>query len=257
MKSTDPNQSPGNREEGVANRIADAGREALSGATQDVRSRVEQSKSTAAESATATSEVLEHAAEEFSEHGQETLARATRYLSSRLTDLAHQIEHRSIDDLSREAMRLARDNPGLFIAGGIAIGLALSRFMKATAPEHRSDYGGHSGYGAGDVYGQPGYGQPGYGSGQPTYPSDQPGYGSTPPSYGAGYGSGQPGYGTTQPGQSDPTYGSEAAVPSQGSGGGGQAGEGSRGPARAPGSNRGATGGSESGNPMGSGGLHE
>lgn len=228
MTSSDFNQSPGAREEGK--RIADAGREALSDATQsvtqNVRSRVEEGKSTAAGSATTTAEVLEHAADEFSEHGQETLARATRFLSGRLSNLAHQMEHRSIDELSRDAMRLARDNPGLFIAGGIALGLALSRFIKATAPEHREYGSGQSGYGMGELYG------------------------------GSAYGTGQPGYGYGQP-DYDPAFGSEAAVPAHGSGVGTPSDEGARGPARAPGSHRGATGGSESGNPMGSGGLHE
>lgn len=246
MTSSDLNQSPGSREQDATGRIADVGREAMSDATQTVtetvRSRVEQGKSTAAGSATTTAEVLEHAAEEFSEHGQETLARATRLLSGKLSDLAHQMEHRSIDELSRDAMRLARNNPGLFIAGGIALGLALSRFIKATAPEHRGYGSGQSGHGMGEQYGRSAYGggQPGYGYDQPDYgqPSGQP--------HGQPYGS-----------ERDPAFGSEAAVPPEGAGVGASPEEGARGPARAPGSNRGATGGSESGNPMGSGGLHE
>lgn len=251
MTSSDPNQSLESRQASAGNRIADVGREALSDATQNVtdtvRSRVEQGKSTAAGSATTTAEVLEHAAEEFSEHGQDTLARATRFLSGRLSDLAHQVEHRSIDELSRDAIRLARNNPGLFLAGGIALGLALSRFIKATAPEHRNYGSEQSGYGMGEEYGRSAYG------------GGQPGYGYDQPDYGQPYGepSGQP-YGQPQRerefgSQRDPAFGTEAAVPPQGSGSGASSEQGARGPARAPGTNR----SSESGNPMGSGGLHE
>lgn len=165
MKSADPNRPPGSREPGGATgentggRILDAGREAMSSATQDVRDKVERGKSTAADTAASASEVLEHAAEDFSQHGQETLARATQTLASKLSELAGQLERRSIDDLAQEAIRLARQNPGLFVAGGVALGLALSRFIKASAShEYPETFSQGSG---GQYRGGPAYGTEG------------------------------------------------------------------------------------------------
>lgn len=159
MKSADPSQSTGSRGtgtgEGSGDRIRQAGREAMSDATEGVReearTRLEQGKSAAAESAASTSDVLEHAAEDFSAHGQETLARTTGMLAGQLSQLAEQLERRSLDDLSQEAMRLARRNPGLFLAGGVALGIALSRFFKASTPGTHEHGGGHRGETGGDT----------------------------------------------------------------------------------------------------------
>ena len=46
---------------------------------------------------------------------------------------AEQIRHESAEDLLHRGSRLARDNPALFLAGSVAIGFALSRFLRASA----------------------------------------------------------------------------------------------------------------------------
>lgn len=46
---------------------------------------------------------------------------------------AEQVRHESAEDLLHKGTRLARDNPGLFLAGSVAIGFALSRFLGASA----------------------------------------------------------------------------------------------------------------------------
>ncbi|MGV2835000.1 hypothetical protein, partial [Pseudomonas shirazensis] len=45
---------------------------------------------------------------------------------------AEQIRHESAEDLLHKGTRLARDNPGLFLAGSVAVGFALSRFLRAS-----------------------------------------------------------------------------------------------------------------------------
>jgi hypothetical protein len=137
MKSADQDQTSGNRDSGETERIRSAGRDAMSDATGEVRTRLERGKSSAADTAATTSEVLDHAAADFSAQGQDTLARATTMLAGKLSSLASQLEQRSLDDLAQDARRLARNNPGLFVAGGVAIGLAMSRFFKASAPGTR------------------------------------------------------------------------------------------------------------------------
>ncbi|MDR6712552.1 putative phage infection (PIP) family protein YhgE [Pseudomonas hunanensis] len=46
---------------------------------------------------------------------------------------AEQIRHESAEDLLHRGTRLARDNPAMFLAGSVAIGFALSRFLRASA----------------------------------------------------------------------------------------------------------------------------
>ena len=41
---------------------------------------------------------------------------------------------------------LARRNPGVFLAGSVALGFGIARFFKARGPQSRSSYGGDSQY---------------------------------------------------------------------------------------------------------------
>jgi hypothetical protein len=195
MKSPDPAKSggtSGSRQQ-PEERVMQAGKEAAGGlareAEQEARSAVERGKAEAAGAADRTSAALDETAANLAAQGQETLAEVAGMLSSKLSGLARALESRSLDDLAREARTLARDNPGMFIAGGVALGMALSRFFKASAV-HK------------DSYGQPGSSgaySSGYSSG---YSSDESMYRS-----GA---SGTSTYGSTP---ADVPYGTEAAVP--------------------------------------------
>lgn len=48
------------------------------------------------------------------------------------------LRERSGDELLQDVGRMARENPGLFVSSGIAIGFGLSRFAKAASPDRRS-----------------------------------------------------------------------------------------------------------------------
>ncbi|HKS14125.1 MAG TPA: hypothetical protein VJS90_13950 [Pseudomonas sp.] len=61
-------------------------------------------------------------------------------LSSYLGDLArylgefsHQVRDQSAEQLLQKGSQLARDNPAVFLAGSVAIGFGLSRFLRASA----------------------------------------------------------------------------------------------------------------------------
>ncbi len=122
---------------------------------------------------------LEGAAKRLREDGS-PLAGYASDLSSRLSSVSSRIESASVDDLARDAKRLSRENPGLFMLGAVALGFAASRFLKASEradrdyvadrlgdddDDYSSDrayrtgggglggdrYGSYSGYGAGGV----------------------------------------------------------------------------------------------------------
>lgn len=78
------------------------------------------------------------------------LAQAAECLGS----FAEQMRHQSAEDLLHKGSRLARDNPGLFLAGSVAIGFGLSRFLGAS-DRHATPSAGStapSAYGASEPY---------------------------------------------------------------------------------------------------------
>jgi hypothetical protein len=117
--------------------VADAAEDFVTGAEQQAEATIDQGRRAAAGAAIDASEAIDDAAAAFSQHGQETLSQAAAALSSRLQNIASYVESHSLDDLAREAQRLARSNPMLFIAGGVVVGLALGRLFKANMGEER------------------------------------------------------------------------------------------------------------------------
>ena len=113
-------------------RLAEAGTEAAAAATQKARSVFENAKRTAVDAADGTSAAIEDVANALHSSGQASLSQAAGAMAERLHGFSDYLENRRIDELFEDARRLAQRNPGLFIAGGVVLGLALSRFLKAS-----------------------------------------------------------------------------------------------------------------------------
>lgn len=94
----------------------------------ELRSEAAGKVSTLADSAKAAARELEG-----SDLGQ--LSGYVMRMADSMTRLSGSLREKSGDDLLREVSRLARENPALFIGGGIAIGFGLSRLAKASASE--------------------------------------------------------------------------------------------------------------------------
>ncbi|MDM3885775.1 hypothetical protein QSV36_09230 [Pseudomonas sp. BCRC 81390] len=59
----------------------------------------------------------------------------SRYLTQAaecMGDFAEQVRHESAESLLQRGAQLARSNPALFLAGSVAVGFAISRFMRAS-----------------------------------------------------------------------------------------------------------------------------
>jgi hypothetical protein len=122
----------------------------------------EGAKRTAVDAADETSAAIEDVANALHSSGQTTLSQAAAAMADRLHGFSDYLENRPVDELFEDARRLAQRNPGLFIAGGVVLGLALSRFLKASI---QSDRGlADQGRDLGDEYGQAEYGESEYGS---------------------------------------------------------------------------------------------
>ena len=116
----------------VANKI----KSEATNVASDVRRRGEQQfdsqKRAAADQAKSIAGVVERAAEDLREQDQQSLAQYAVQLADSMKSFADNIRNRSTDDILRDTQDLARKNPVLFALGSVAVGVALSRFFKAS-----------------------------------------------------------------------------------------------------------------------------
>ena len=119
-------------------RLKDAGADAVQGAKQQAQSGLDQGRASASAMASDSAEALRTAADDLGARGQAGLAQAAGRVSTELERLADTLQHRTVEELTRDTRELARSNPALFMAGSIGLGVALSRFFKAS-PAGRQD----------------------------------------------------------------------------------------------------------------------
>lgn len=103
-------------------------RELADQAAQRAKSEAETRKAGAAGQVDQVASAVERAAEEL----DPTLSRYASDLASSMHGIAGRLRDRSVDQLADDVRQLARQNPTLFVLGSIGVGLALSRFLKAS-----------------------------------------------------------------------------------------------------------------------------
>jgi uncharacterized phage infection (PIP) family protein YhgE len=107
---------------------------------QDVKrqgqEQFEARKQTAAHQTEKLAGVVERVSEELKDQDQESLADYAGQLAGGMKSFADSLRQRNLDELVKDTQQLARNNPTLFLMGSVAVGIALSRFLKAS-PQHR------------------------------------------------------------------------------------------------------------------------
>jgi hypothetical protein len=109
-------------------------RELADQATQRAKSEAEARKAGAAGQVDRMASAVERAAEEL----DPTLSRYASDLAGSMHGIAGRLRDRSVDQLADDVRQLARQNPTLFVLGSIGVGLALSRFLKASPRRQHS-----------------------------------------------------------------------------------------------------------------------
>ena len=116
------------------------------GVAQDVKrqgqEQFEARKQTAADQTEKLAGVVERVSEELKDQDQESLADYAGQLAGSMKSFAESLRQRNLDELVRDTQQLARNNPTLFLMGSVAVGIALSRFLKASS--QRSGASGHN-----------------------------------------------------------------------------------------------------------------
>lgn len=127
------NGSNRSQDRSTAERLATAGSQAAQSAKRQAESAFSDAKHTAAAAAGNTSAAIDSAAAALADSGQQNLSQLAQSMSQRLSEFAGYLEQRSVNELMSDAGNIAKRNPGLFIAGGVVLGIALSRFLKASS----------------------------------------------------------------------------------------------------------------------------
>lgn len=102
-------------------------------ATQQAKQAAEARKANVAESISGVARALQSTATNLEGEQQDAFARLAYDASSRLQSLSSSLRDKDVDGLRRDAESFARARPALFIGGCVALGFALSRFLKASA----------------------------------------------------------------------------------------------------------------------------
>jgi hypothetical protein len=126
----------------VKRQVKQDAKEAVHEAQRAAKVKTERGMEKAAHQLDSIAEAIDAAALKLDEENKQGLADYAFRASEGIAQLAEKLQSRSIDDLAEEAKRLARNNPGLFLLGSVALGFGLSRFMKAS--EERADEEWHS-----------------------------------------------------------------------------------------------------------------
>jgi hypothetical protein len=109
--------------------------------------QLEGAKGQLAEGAERVAAAVERTADELEGDGDDTVSGFGRSLAGLMRQLAGGLRERDIEQFASELGGLARRNPGVFLAGSVALGFGVSRFFKARAPQARTthDYVWHDG----------------------------------------------------------------------------------------------------------------
>jgi hypothetical protein len=127
-----------------SSRDADKLKDKAAQATEEIKARgkdkLETGKKTAAKGIEQVAGVLDEATESLERSEQQSLAGYAQELAGSIRSFASNLRDRSVDDLIGETQTLARRNPTLFFFGSVAVGIALSRFLKASAERENNHF---------------------------------------------------------------------------------------------------------------------
>lgn len=128
---------PGATQEHLKN-LADEASATLADAKEQGAEQYEHYRDLAAEQLDSLVQGAESAASALEGKDSLGLSQYLAQLASGLGSFADQVRDKSAEELLHKGAQLARDNPAVFLAGSVAIGFGLSRFLRASAT-HQSD----------------------------------------------------------------------------------------------------------------------
>lgn len=102
-------------------------------ASQQARSLIDQQKDLAADRLDDVAKALRQTADQLDQQAPGMFANYARRAVSGLDGCASALRNKNVDALIADAENFARREPALFVAGSVAVGFALARFLKSSA----------------------------------------------------------------------------------------------------------------------------
>ena len=121
---------------------------------EHARSGYQQGRDQLATQANTLSDAVDDAASTL-EAENHPLGDYARELAGKLSKFSDDIGTKSLEQVADDTRRLARENPALFLVGSVVVGVAASRFFKASDRRSAGDYasGRSSDYASGSIQG--------------------------------------------------------------------------------------------------------
>lgn len=108
------------------------------------RAQYERYRGTAADEIEKVAQSARAAASELENQDRPGLSQYVSSAARYMAEFADDVRAKNADELFRDVNRMARNNPGLFIAGSVALGFGLMRFARASGTRaDTGDYGSH------------------------------------------------------------------------------------------------------------------
>lgn len=107
----------------------------------ETKDRLSEGKSKATGALEDVAGALHGAGDTLRDRDRDAFARYADTAADQVDQFARSVRDRSVGELLDEAQRFARRDPGLFVGGAFVLGIFGARFLKASAPTHRSDHG--------------------------------------------------------------------------------------------------------------------
>lgn len=121
----------------IAQKMMDDAKSAADKAAEEAKKysskKMEEGRDRAASELGKVAHAASTAASDLEGQQQETISHYVNEMADRVNSLAEGLRGKSVDQLVDDAKAIARKNPALFVAGSVAIGIGLSRFLKASA----------------------------------------------------------------------------------------------------------------------------
>ncbi|MBT2339347.1 MULTISPECIES: hypothetical protein [Pseudomonas] len=119
------------RPEDHLNHIKEDVNEAIGSAREQADAHFGQYRDTAADQIDALARGAKSAMSEIEANDTLGLSHYLADMADSMSGLAGKLRNMSAEQMLHDGTRLARENPGLFLAGSVAVGFGLSRFLKA------------------------------------------------------------------------------------------------------------------------------
>ena len=119
-----------------------------------LREQVDQRSTQAGQQLSSAADDVRSVAEQFRTQGKDTPARYAEQAAEKAQSVGQRLQDASGDELLRDVEAFARKNPWAVAAGGLVLGLAASRLLKASSSErYRASMttNGHGSYGQGST----------------------------------------------------------------------------------------------------------